>query len=269
MDTLVLPLGTMPTAEGDAFALLALLPSTLIRIDVGTSWADAAARLAPQLEGRVTCDAALSTVGRPLGWAVVTPSEHQLLECAAIAVGFAAELPMESDAVRAFVSAWIEFYRLGLWEQVPPELSVRALERSGKKTSERAIAVLGQAGLEFGLAYYEDPRAFDAMWSGERFPMDGVSVLADEDPYLVPAFQPFGVPPPVVTHIAKSRPHAPGLEDFVVATAAMQLLINVTTGEPNSYPLRKGVTLELMQEAPKPKKKELKKKKATAKSKKK
>lgn len=251
MTTMVLPLSTVPTAEGDAFALLAQLPGGFILVEMGRSWADAADSLAPQLKGEVTCDAQLVTVGRRHGWAVATPSEHQLLECAAIAVGFAADLMPEGTAILQFCSAWIEFFRLRLWEQVPAELSVRALRRKGKQAREESISLLGQAGMEFGLALYEDPRAFDAIWSGEKYPMTGISVLADEDPYLKPAFQPFGVPPPVVTRIVDSRPFTPRLEDFVVATAAMQLLINVTTGEPNSFPLGRGATLELMQEAPK------------------
>lgn len=260
METMVLPLSTVPTAEGDAFALLAQLPGGFILVEMGRSWADAAASLAPQLQGRVTCDAALVTVGRRHGWVVATPTEHQLLECAAIAVGFAADLLPEGSAVLQFCSAWIEFYRLRLWEQVPAELSVRAIRRQGKKVREESISLLGQAGMEFGLALYEDPRAFDAIWSGEKFPMTGISALADEDPYLKPAFQPFGVPPPVVTRIVDSRPFTPRLEDFVVATAAMQLLINVTTGEPNSFPLGGGATMELMQEAPKGEKKKPKSK---------
>jgi hypothetical protein len=186
---------------------------------------------------------------------VVTPTDAQRLECAAIAVGVSSDLMQGQAVMPAFCSAWVEFFQLCLWEQVPAELCVRALRRQGSKTTEHAIALLGQAKVEFGLAFYEDPRAFDAIWNGETYPMDGLSVLADDDRHLAPAFQPFGVPPPMVTSITGSRAKRPAMKDFVLATAAMQLLINVTTGEPNSFPLSKGVTLELMQEEPRKKKK--------------
>ncbi len=255
METLVLPLGTIPTAEGDAFALLAELPTGLITMMVGQSWADAAARLAPQLGGQVTCDETLATVGRRFGWTVVTPTQEQHLLRAAIALGVVAELPAAHDVLLEFVKAWIEFYRLELWEQMPAEMSLRMIERSGKKEAVRAVAVMGQARIEWGFAFYEDPRAFDAVWNGEHFPMTGISVLADEDPYLLPAFQPFGVPPPVVTRIVKHRPRAPGVEDFVLGAASMQLLLNVLTGEFDPLPIGPGVTLELMRDEPKKKRK--------------
>ena len=39
METLVLPLGTVPTKEGAAYALLAELPTGLITLMLGDSWA--------------------------------------------------------------------------------------------------------------------------------------------------------------------------------------------------------------------------------------
>jgi len=252
MHTLVLPLGTVPTEEGDAYALLAELPDGLVTVELGDSWAGAAERLSPQLPGPVTCDEALATVGRRLGWTVVKPTEDQLLERAVIAVGMAADLPREAEVLRAFVKAWLEFFRLAPWEQLPAELSLRVIERAGRKESVRALAVMGQSHLARGVAFYQDPRAFDALWSGEHFPMSGLSVLADEDPYLLPSFQPFGVPPPVVTRIVESRAHPPGPDDFVLATASMRLLLNVLTGELSPLSIARGVTLELMRDEPKP-----------------
>jgi len=52
----------------------------------------------------------------------------------------------------------------------------------------------------------------------------------------------------------KSRPHAPGAKDFVKATAALQLLTNVLTGDLRALPFGPGATLELMRDEPKPKK---------------
>ena len=251
MQTLVLPLGTVPTKQGSAYALLAELPNGLISLVLGDSWADAAKRLAPELTGPVNCDEALATVGRRLGWKVVTPTLEQSLERAAIAVGIAADLPKENLVLRTFVSAWVDFYRLELWTQMPAEMSLTAVERSGKKEALRSLAVMGQAGLEYGLAYYEDKRAFDAIWSGEHFPMTGISVLADQDPHLRPSFQPFGVPPPVVTRIVKQRAHQPGSADFIKATAALQLLTNVLRGELGALPFGPGATLELLRDEPK------------------
>ena len=205
MQTLVLPLGTVPTKQGSAYALLAELPNGLISLVLGDSWADAATRLAPELTGPVNCDEALATVGRRFGWKVVTPTLEQ------------------------------------------------CLERAGKKEALRSLAVMGQSGHEHGLAYYEDKRAFDAIWSGEHFPMTGLSVLADQDPYLLPSFQPFGVPAPVVTRIVKQRPHQPDAADFVKATAALQLLTNVLRGELGALPFGPGATLELLRDEPKAK----------------
>ncbi len=253
METLVLPLGTVPTKQGDGYALLAELPSGLISLVLGDSWADAAKRLAAELTGPVNCDEALATVGRRFGWKVVTPTLEQCLERAAIAVGIAADLPKENAVLRPFVSAWIDFFRLELWTQMPAEMSLTAVERTGKKEALRSLAVMGQAGLEHGLAYYEDKRAFDAIWSGEHFPMSGISVLADQDPYLLPSFQPFGVPPPVVTRIVKQRAHQPGAVDFIKATAALQLLTNVLKGELGALPFGPGATLELLRDEPKAK----------------
>ncbi len=256
MDTIVLPLGTLPTDEGDGFGLLAILPGGFISVDLGTSWADAATRLSAKLQGPVTCDATLATVGRRFGWKTATPSVPQLLDRAAISLALSEELPPKHhDVLVAFARAWADFFRLRLWEQMPAEMSLRALWKRGGKTTETAIAVMGQAGIEYGLAFYEDPRTFDAIWSGEKYPMDGLSVLASDEPFLEPAFQSLGVPPPVVTSVSRSRARRPKPADFVLATAVMRLLVNVLTGELAPLPLGAGATIELKRDVPKSKSK--------------
>ena len=87
---------------------------------------------------------------------------------------------------------------------------------------------MGSSGPERGLAFYEDPRALDAMWSGEYQPMNGLSVVDG-----------------VLTRITESVALAPRVKDCVLATAAMRLLINLVTGGPSSVSLRGGVRLEL------------------------
>ena len=46
------------------------------------------------------------------------------------------------------------------------------LLRERKRRHERSVALVTR-----GFAFYEDPRAFDAMWSGEHVPMNGLSVV--------------------------------------------------------------------------------------------
>lgn len=245
MDALVLPLGTTPTLQGDLFAVLALLPDGAIGLGTGPSWADAAAHLAPQVSGAVRCEESLALVGRRFGWTPTMPTEEQRLQAAVIAVGLAWETRPHDENVAHLVRTWVQFFRLRLWEEVSADLAVPVLRHAGKKTSEQAITLLGQQGIEFGLVLYEDPRAFDAVWNAEPYPIDGVSVLTDQSGRLAPAFEALGVPPPVVTRLVKSRPKRGGPKDLVLATAAMQLLISAGQGEFIVHELGRGASLEL------------------------
>ena len=96
MATLVLPLGILPTGEGDAFGLLALLPGGLIDVELGASWAAAARAMASKLEGPVTCDEFLSTAGIP-GWKPVTPTRAERLRAASHALGFSYALVVQAE----------------------------------------------------------------------------------------------------------------------------------------------------------------------------
>ncbi len=245
--TMVLPLGTIPTADGDSYGLLALRPGGTIGLAIGTSWADAGTQLRPQLVGPVQCDPALTTVARRLGWDLATPTEAQYLERAGIAVAFAEELsPKHHLAMVAFCRAWVGFFRLALWEAMSAETSLPVLRKKGRKKTEHALTFMGQAKQEYGFAFYEDLRAFDAVWSGEHFPMDGLSVLADDSPFLLPVFRPFGVPPPQLTHVEQSHARPPTLEDYVLATASMQLLLGAAQGEVVPQALGDGVLLDVV-----------------------
>jgi hypothetical protein len=115
---------------------------------------------------------------------------------------------------------------------------VPVLRRAGKCLTEHAIALVGQTGPERGLAFYEDPHAFDAMWSGEHVAMNGLSVLEDEGGAAV------------LTKIVDGQPHAPRDEDFSLAAASMRLLINLVTGEPTVAALGPGKKLELKKQTP-------------------
>lgn len=252
MATLVLPLGILPTAEGDALALLALRPGGSIAVELGSSWAAAAKRMAARLEGPVTCDQALSAVGRKLGWKTVTPTREQRLHAASLAVGMAANLVVHDQTLEKFCSAWVAFFQLRLWEQLRPEFSLRTLRRERGKTSEQAISFLGQSGIEFGLAFYEKPGDFDAVMNREPVSFTGLSVLADHEPRLRPVFDPLGVPPPTVTRIVDRKARRPGLTDFMLATALMELIVGPTVGELRVCTLSPGVTIELKREEPKP-----------------
>lgn len=111
-----------------------------------------------------------------------------------------------------------------LWEQWPAELSVRVCRRARRKRTEHAIAFIPEGGFVF----YEDPRAFDALWSGEFFPLDGLAVLGGE-----------------LIRIMASEPKPARVKDFVLANAVMRVLINLLTGEPRSVPCGEGMKLEL------------------------
>ncbi|MDP2273941.1 MAG: hypothetical protein Q8K32_24585 [Archangium sp.] len=119
-----------------------------------------------------------------------------------------------------FDATWGEFSTLRLWEQWPAELSVRVR----RKRAEHAIAFIPEGGFVF----YEDPRAFEAMWSGEAFPIEGLSVVEGQ-----------------LIRIVASTPKPPRVQDFVLATAAMRVLINLVTGERGPVSLGRGEKLEL------------------------
>lgn len=123
-----------------------------------------------------------------------------------------------------------------MWEQFPEELCVRVIRREGRKRTEHAIAL---AGVQQGFAFYEDPRAFDAMWSGEGFSIDGFSVVMGEG----------GAP--VVTRIVASQAMEPRREDLTMALAVMKLLIKLVSGGPDSQAVRPGVSLSLRRETAK------------------
>lgn len=112
-----------------------------------------------------------------------------------------------------------------LWEQWPAELAIRVCRRARRERTEHAIAFIPEGGFVF----YEEPRAFDALWSGELLPIDGLSVVGGE-----------------LMRLIASEPRPPRVKDFVLATAAMRVLINLLTGEPRSVPCGAGVALALM-----------------------
>lgn len=115
-----------------------------------------------------------------------------------------------------------------MWEHLPAELAVPVSRREGKKHTAHSIALL-----ERGFALYEDPRAFDAMWSGEHVPMNGLSVVEG-----------------VLTRIVEDTPDEPRAKDRALATAVMRLLINLVTGGPLEVTLGRGARLELKPQTP-------------------
>jgi hypothetical protein len=259
MQAMVMPLGQLAP---DQFGLFWQVTDGRIGLKVGTSWSDAAQRAKDELSGfEVVCDPALATVGRRFNWASQEPTPEQYLERAAVALGLAHELsPSFHDHTLAFLRAWLDFFPLRFWEQFPAEMSLRTFLRRGDKVEEGCVSVLGQHGQEFGLAWYEDWRAFDAIWSGEPFPINGFSVLAEPDPFLAPAFEPFGVPPVLLSKIVKMKPVKPTQETYLLATAALELMLDVLRPEgPQIRSAGEGLTLELKRgphddEAPKKKK---------------
>lgn len=249
MITLVVKMGIIPTGEGDAFGLLAMLPGGLIDVRLGSSWAAAAKEMAKKLKGPVTCD---ETVGGPPEWKVVTPTRAERLYAASIAVGISSGLVVKDETLAAFCSAWCAFFKLRLWEQVETGVGLPTLRRERETTTEQVIAILGQSGIEYGLAFYEKPSDFVAVMSGEPVAFSGLSVLATDESGLGPAFAPLGVPPPQLTRIVARKAKAPGLSDFMLATALMELLVGVVTGEVRARTLSPGVTIELKRKEPKP-----------------
>lgn len=269
MHAMVMSLGRIPLQDRDGFGLFMLLPDGRVGMDIGTSWANAAERVAPKLQGLdVFCDPTLATVGRRFKWTSREPTSDQLLERAAVAFGFANDLsPAWHPHVIDFVRAWIVFFPLRLWEQLPAEMSLRTLLRQGDAVTEGCLAVLGQNRTEYGLAWYRDWRAFDAMWNGDPYPVNGLSVLAHNDPFLEPVFQPFGVPPVTTLGIVDSKGKRPGLDTVRLATAAMELMLDVLRDDaPRTRPAGDGLTLEFKREEtsskrPAPPKKKARKKK--------
>ncbi len=249
MKTMVLPLGTLTTGEGPAFAILAMLPDGEFIVRISSSWAAAAAELSPHVQGVAHCDESLSLVGRRMGWKAVEPTEAQLLDRAAFALGFLLRLPRPKELSR-FCRAWVAFFRMRLWQEAPAEMAIHVLKKKKGKTTTHAIEILGQAGIEFGFAFYEDPRAFDAVWNGETYPLNGLSVLAGDDPFLTQSFEPLGIRPPIVTRLVNTQPEAPQVEDFVLAAATMQLLTNMMHGDISPAKLTGGATLEFARDAP-------------------
>ncbi|MFZ5446154.1 MAG: hypothetical protein ACOZQL_39570 [Myxococcota bacterium] len=252
MSTLVLPLGILPTGEGNAFALLALFEDGRIGIELDRSWAAAGAKLARMLSGEVTCDATLATVAARVGWKAVAPTREQLLRRAAIAFCFANELPPEATSLaERFCDLWSHFFPMRLWEHVPAETAFRVLRRRAR-ASEHLVAILGQAGQEFGFAWYDDPAAFAALWNGEPILFDGFSVLADDSAFLEPSFRALGVPPPTVTLSVRSEPRAPDGATLQLSRAVMELLVHAFhDGFAEPVALGDGSTLELSFTRPK------------------
>ena len=236
METFVMPLGVLPAKDGSTYCLLAFQPSGDLSLERGTSWADAARRMAKRCKGEVKCEAGLLTVGLGLGWELSVPQFEHLWERAAVALAFQNQFrPGDHEFLIDFVRNWVQFYELRLWEHVPAELGI-GLDRYSKNGDRtRWVAgVMGQAETEYGFAVYDDPRAWDAIWGGEAHPMNGFSVLAGHDPFLELSFQPFNVPCPIVAGFDdfKGRPRArlADEEDFRLANAVMQVLINIPSG---------------------------------------
>lgn len=245
MHAMVMPLGQLAPEQ---FGLFWLLSDGRIGMKVGTSWSDAAERAMGELAGfEVVCDPALATVGRRFKWASEQPSLEMYMERTAVALGLAHELsPSFHEETLAFLRAWLEFFPLRLWEQFPAEMSLRTLLRRGDKVEEGCLAALGQNRQVFGLAWYTDWRAFDAIWSGEPFPINGFSVLDDDDLFLAPAFEPFGVPPVVLTKIVNTKAVKPTEDTYRLATAVLELTLDVLRPEgPRVRDAGDGRTIEL------------------------
>ncbi len=271
MQAMVMPLGQL---SPQSYGLFWLLSDGRIGMKLGTSWSDAAERATAELaEFEVLCDPALATVGRRFKWASEQPTQEMYLERAAVALGLANDLsPSFHDHTLAFLRAWLGFFSLRLWEQFPAEMSLRTLLRRGDDVEEGCLSVLGQHGQEFGMAWYDDWRAFDAIWSGEPFPIHGLSVLANQDAFLAPAFEPFGVPPVLLVKIVNTKSAKPNEETYLLATAALELMLDVTRPEgPQVRNAGEGMTIELKRgghdDDKSPRKKRAPAKKKTAKKK--
>ncbi len=243
----VLPLSEFETKEGRAFAVMSLNEQSDFEMQVGESWADAARLLVERLSGPVTCDPALTAIAARRGWAVGAPSADVLEARATVSLSLASGFPPDWRVpTSAFIEAWRRFWPMRLWEQMPPELSLPILRRTKGKERTHAVSFLGQSELEYGVAFYEDFAAFDALWSGASTAVTGYSVLAaDEDDPLALAFDPLGVPAPVLACMKSMRPRKATRRDLVEATAVMQLLFGITQGNVEPIEVGPGETLEL------------------------
>lgn len=225
--TQVVSFGEIPTRQGPAFALLALRPDGSVEVEVSKSWASAAAALASRLTGPVGCDPALTTIGRRHGWSVMERLDEEVLSMrATVALSLWFELgPKLKDDVAALVEAWREFFPLELWEDVPAEVALPVVHRKGRTVHRHALGILGQGGEEHGVALYEDPADFSALWSGGRPRGTMMSVMvAAPSPLLTTAFAPLGVPPPFLFPFSAMKPRRPTRDDFRLMTGALRLL---------------------------------------------
>ena len=229
----VVPLGVVSTKQGPGHALLAVLSDGTIDLEVKESWAAAAAAMAGRHRGPFSCDPSLTTVARRHGWALMEQLDEELIKSrAAIALALYAQLPPGWGAdVKALIDAWCAFFPMRLWEQMPAEMALPLVRRTRGRASQHVVAMLGQNGIEFGIAFYELPTDFDALWSGTSPRGSMISVLAEgEAPLLRTAFDALNVPAPIVCPAKAMRPRQPSRGDLKLMTAVMNLVAGLPRG---------------------------------------
>jgi hypothetical protein len=237
METFVMPLGVLSAGGESAYYLLAFLPNGDLRLERGLSWAEAAKTLSKRCKGEVKCEAGLLTVGLGLGWELSVPHFEHLWSRAAVALAFLNQFqPEDHEFLVDFVRTWVQFYELQLWEHVPAELGIGLDRYSSSGERSRWVAgVMGQGETTRGFAVYDDPRSWDAIWAGNAWPMNGLSVVAGREAFLETSFAPFNVPCPIVAgfHDDGGKPEAHPAEaiDYRIANAVMQVLINIPSGQ--------------------------------------
>lgn len=230
MPALVLSLGSLDVARGTAEAVVALKPDGTIDLAIDATLAEAARQLAGRLDRDVVCEEPLAFVGRPLGWTARALTRDELVFRASLALSIASEFPPTwQDALQRLIEAWCAFWPMALWDQVPPEMALPFERvRQGKRSSP-ATSVLGQSGREFGVAVYDDAEDFHRLFDAGVMKGNNRSVLADAGA-LSNAFDPLGVPCPVVITTKGMKPRKPTRDDLLLLAGSLELLVGVVRG---------------------------------------
>ena len=245
---LVLKLGMFEfTQEPEAPGLLVIADDGTVDVVMERTFALAAQRIGRDVE----CEPALAMVGRGLGWRSRAPTAEENFTRATLALGvFNRWPPAWMETIERFVSVWCEFWPLKLWEQMPANMGLPGRRRTGARVTRHLTAVMGQGGQEFGVALYDDRDDFDRAWGGLK--MEGVSraVLSGDDD-LSDAFDPLSVPCPMLVTSKAGKPRAPQLEDLLLATGTMEVLVGVIKRSPSTV-LGRDDVLELERDSAPP-----------------
>ena len=247
--TVVMSLGRLDVRDGVAEALVALKPDGTIDLSVEGSLADAAATLSRRLGGLVRCEERVAFVGRRHGWKPGAPSDDELTFRASLALSMAAGWPPTwQDVAQRLITAWRGFWPLSLWNEVPAAMAFPLVRTRSRRSTHPAVSVLGQSGREFGMALYDSVEDFHSLFGQGVMRGENRSVLA-EPGALDFAFDPLGVPCPMVVTSKGLKARPPTRDDVLLLAGGLELLTGVLASRTETT-LGPDDLLELKRDAP-------------------